>query len=83
MYTLNTGNGQVTFNPDASFSGTATAIAYTVEDKDGNTSNSATITVTVQAAPIAVNDTGSTAPDTNVVLNILSNDSDADGTLAT
>lgn len=50
-------DGTVTFTPANGFSGTATA-NYTVQDSGGGTSNTATITVTVNpVAPAATNDT--------------------------
>ena len=49
-------DGTVTFTPAAGFTGIATA-SYTVRDSGGGTSNSATITVTVNPAiPAATND---------------------------
>ncbi|WP_041301433.1 Ig-like domain-containing protein [Lacinutrix sp. 5H-3-7-4] len=82
-YTDN-GDGTVTFDPEPDFDGVST-INYTVNDNDGNVSNTAPITVTVEDAPVALDDTGSsTAPvsDTNTVsVNVVSNDTDSDGTI--
>jgi gliding motility-associated-like protein len=78
-----TSPGTVTFTPATDFNGSAT-ISYTVNDNGGATSNQATITITVTAlndAPVAVNDATSTNEDTSVTLNIVSNDTDADGTV--
>ncbi|WP_407540290.1 tandem-95 repeat protein [Deinococcus radiomollis] len=66
----NTGN--VTFTPVAGYSGTTTAVKYTVNDNQGATSNVANITVTV--TPVAVGDTASTAPSTLVNIPVLTND---------
>jgi len=78
------GTGNVTFTPAANFNGTAT-IPYTVEDNDGGTSNTATITVTV--APVndgpVVDDENVTTPEDTPVSGDLTDggDSDADGNL--
>ncbi|NNK83125.1 MAG: cadherin-like domain-containing protein, partial [Flavobacteriaceae bacterium] len=48
-YTSN-GDGTVTFDPESGFTGTST-VTYTVDDTDGNTSNVATISVTVPLCP--------------------------------
>jgi gliding motility-associated-like protein len=76
-------SGMVTFTPALNFSGVA-SVNYTVNDNIGATSNMALITVTVNAvndSPIAVNDNANTNEDVAVNINILSNDSDIDGTL--
>ncbi|WP_452223127.1 tandem-95 repeat protein, partial [Lacinutrix chionoecetis] len=85
-YTDN-GDGTVTFTPEPTFTGVATPIDYTVQDNDGNDSNIATITVTVQSIPIAEDDesldnTINTAVTVNVPLdNGNGPDTDADGTI--
>lgn len=77
-------NGVVTFIPTAQFNGIA-SINYTVEDNDGLTSNTGTITFTITSvndAPIANDDFATTDEDTAVVIsNILANDTDVDQTL--
>jgi gliding motility-associated-like protein len=75
--------GVMTFTPNGNFTGTAN-ITYTVNDNSGATSNAANITVNVvpvNDAPIANNDSASTAEDAQVSLNITNNDSDTDGTI--
>lgn len=75
--------GVLTFTPVLNFAGTS-SISYTVNDNIGETSNEATITVTVTGvndAPTATNDAASTNEDTNVLINVLSNDTDSDGTI--
>ena len=70
------GAGTITFTPTAGFTGTTT-FTYTVNNTLGtpSTSNIATVTVTVAAAPLAVNDGPvTTAPNTPIVINILAND---------
>ncbi|TDE14424.1 T9SS type A sorting domain-containing protein [Dyadobacter psychrotolerans] len=54
VYTVNP-DGTITFDPDPAFvSGTVTPIMYTVTDTNGQTSNQATITVTVGALPVTL-----------------------------
>jgi len=70
----------VTFTPNADFNGTA-SFSYTAEDSDGG-SRSGTVVVTVSPvndAPVATDDSGSTAAATPVSLDVLANDSDVDG----
>jgi len=64
--------GNVTFTPVSGYSGTTTAVKYTVTDNQGAVSNVANITVTV--TPVAVNDTANTTPSTPVNIPVLSND---------
>ncbi|MGK7890218.1 MAG: Ig-like domain-containing protein [Leptolyngbyaceae cyanobacterium] len=73
--------GNVTFTPENGFTGIATPINYTVNDDDGLVSDPATITVTVNDPPIAVNDTAATPKDTSTTFSITGNDNDSDGTL--
>lgn len=77
-------NGAVTYTPQINFNGVASK-AYTANDNSGATSNPAFITVTVNSvndAPVANNDFGTTDEDTPVtVANITANDSDVDGTI--
>ena len=70
----------ITYTPDAGFTG-ADSFTYTVSD--GTDSDTATATVTVSppgnTAPAASDDSAAAAHDTAVVLDVLANDSDADG----
>lgn len=74
--------GFVTYTPALGFSG-VDAFAYTVQDSLGAVSNVATVTVTVSAAvnppPVAGDDSATTAQNTAVVINVLANDTDANG----
>lgn len=73
--------GELTFDPDVSFQGVAT-LSYTVQDDDGNLSNSADVTVTVaSAAPFADAEMESTPQDTNVTIDVLDGDTDANSDL--
>lgn len=75
----NTGNGTVGFTPNANFHGTAT---FTYSITDGTLTDTATVTVTVNAvndAPVAVDDSGSTDPATPITFsNLTANDTDVD-----
>ncbi|CUH77121.1 Ig-like domain-containing protein [Tropicibacter naphthalenivorans] len=75
-------DGSITYTPDAGFEGTDT-FDYTIADPSGATST-ATATVTVgepvdNVAPVAVDDTETTPVDTPVVVDVLGNDTDANG----
>jgi gliding motility-associated-like protein len=73
-------SGVLTFTPNAGFSG-STSFTYTVQDNDGATSNAATVTIAINKRPVANNDAASTTQGSSVSFNILSNDTDADGTI--
>ncbi len=73
--------GQISFTPNADFTGDPTPIQYTVADNDGNVSNPATVTVDyVEQPPMVVDDEILTnAPPGSVVnIDILANDNDPD-----
>ncbi len=75
--------GNVTFTPVLNFNGVA-SITYTVNDNTGAVSNAGMIAVTVSSvndAPVAVNDSGSTGINTATTINVVTNDTDADGTI--
>ncbi|MBI4289926.1 MAG: tandem-95 repeat protein [Betaproteobacteria bacterium] len=77
-----TNNGSdVTFNSNSLFTGVAT-FTYTVSDGQGGTAT-ASVSVTVNAvpnqAPVANADSASTAFGTPVTVNVLANDTDANG----
>ncbi|WP_191072944.1 tandem-95 repeat protein [Mesoflavibacter profundi] len=81
-WTVDNTTGAVTFTPEVGFTGDPTPIAYTVEDNDGNVSNASTISLDYDAqTPIAINDTASTEPGISIVIPILNNDNDPDGTI--
>ena len=72
-------NGAFTYTPNANFNGTD-AFTYTASDGTA-VSNIATVTITVGAvndAPIAVDDAATTAEETAVSGNVLTNDTDVD-----
>ncbi len=66
--------GHLTFTSDAGFEGTFT-FQYRLANADG--SSDGTVTITVTAAPVAVDDTFATMADTSVSGNLLANDSSA------
>ncbi len=83
--TINSTTGIITYAPDAGFAG-ADAFTYAVKDNDGAESNIATVSITVTPAnlpPQAADDIASTQAGQPVVIDVLSNDADADadGTL--
>jgi gliding motility-associated-like protein len=74
--------GNITFTPSLNFNGNATPIGYTIADNLGAVSDSGSIYISVTSvndAPVAVNDHANAASNTNVVFNIVSNDTDVDG----
>ncbi|MCB9390201.1 MAG: hypothetical protein H6512_11745 [Acidimicrobiia bacterium] len=82
-YEVDPVTGEVTFTPEDGFVGEST-IDYVVADDDGNVSNEATITVTVQAPlvpPVAVDDDAVTEPGVPVGIDVVGNDSDSDGVI--
>ena len=73
-------SGNVTFTPTATFTGTS-SIPYTVQDNDGATSNTATLSVTVNDPPVANDDSANTQLNTPVTFSATGNDTDSDGTI--
>ncbi|MBX7448721.1 tandem-95 repeat protein [Mycolicibacterium sp. 3033] len=81
--TLN-GNGSFTYTPTANYNG-ADTFTYTASDGTA-TSNTATVSITINAvndAPVAVNNSFTTAEDTQLTGNVLTNDTDVDGNTLT
>lgn len=71
-------DGTVTYTPDPGFTGTDT-FTYRVSDGQGGTSAPVTVTVRVNAAPVAVDDSGSLPTDGDVTLDVAGDDTDSDG----
>lgn len=77
------GAGFFTYTPNSDFTGTD-SFRYTVDDNDAETSNIATVTITVtppNQSPVAVNDNVTVEQDTPLQIDVLANDSDSDGSL--
>ena len=73
-------DGSFLFTPQGGYNGPVPAVTYEVSD--GATASSATLNITVNAvndAPSAVTDIVSTSEDTPVTIDVIANDSDADG----
>lgn len=76
-------SGVVNYVPTINFNGSATC-AYTVNDNLGETSNTATITITVTSVndvPVASDDTATGTENLALSINVLTNDSDVDNAL--
>ena len=69
-------NALVTYTPQGMYSG-ADTFRYTVSD--GTDTASAAVSVTVNTPPTVLDDTAHTAFETAIVIEVLANDSDADG----
>ncbi|WP_323086979.1 Ig-like domain-containing protein, partial [Providencia alcalifaciens] len=70
-------DGKLVYTPNAGEVGTDT-ITYQVFDKNGNVSNEATVTVDIDAAPVAVDDKAATKESVPVTIDVLANDTDLD-----
>jgi len=71
--------GKVRYTPSENYSG-QDSFTYEITDGNGGTAQ-ATVSITVESkndAPVAVNDTASTAEDTAVTIDALANDTDVD-----
>ena len=73
-------NGTITYVPNPDFNGDDT-ISYTVSDPQGNTAvgTVAIVVDAVEDAPVAQNDMAEVDANDSVVIDVLANDSDADG----
>jgi gliding motility-associated-like protein len=80
-----TSTGNFTFTPAANYSGSVPAITYTISDgNNGTATANLSITVTpVNDAPLAVDDAATTNEDTQVTVNVLSNDTDVENNTLT
>ena len=73
-------DGSITYTPASDFNGDD-SFTYTVDDAAGDTSNIATVSVTVDPIndpPVASDDAASTDEDTPVNIDVLGNDADVD-----
>ncbi|MCG7978895.1 MAG: retention module-containing protein [Candidatus Thiodiazotropha endolucinida] len=82
-WTVNATTGAITFTPESGFRNDPSSISYTVDDNDGNTSNTATVTIDYTSPPVAMDDGAATFEDTPIAVDalsgLLSNDTDPDG----
>ncbi|UUO02920.1 Ig-like domain-containing protein [Mycolicibacterium novocastrense] len=80
---VNTATGQITYTSDGAEGVTADSFTYRVKDASGALSNTATVSVTVNAVndgpPVANGDTAVVAEGGSTVINVLGNDTDPDG----
>lgn len=77
---INPTTGVITYTPTNGYSG-ADSFTYTVRDSNGIISAPTTVTLRVNAPPVAANDTVSTFVNTPIAIAAIGNDTDADGTL--
>ncbi|SFU96864.1 Ca2+-binding protein, RTX toxin-related [Aliiroseovarius crassostreae] len=77
-------DGTLTYTPDPNYNG-PDSITYSVSDGNGGTDTASVgVTVTpVNDAPVAVDDSATTAYNSSVVIPVLDNDTDVDGDLLT
>ena len=73
--------GRIAYTPDASYAG-LDSFTYRLADFAGNLSNLAAVTLTIapNSPPTAVNDAAAMSPGETVVIDVLDNDLDANGT---
>jgi hypothetical protein len=77
---VNSMTGSVTYQPVSAYSGTD-SFQYTVRDGLGALSNTASVSVRVQPAPVAANDTATLQANQSVTINVLANDTSSGGTI--
>ncbi|QLR05624.1 Ig-like domain-containing protein [Providencia rettgeri] len=70
-------DGKLIYTPNQGEHGTDT-ITYTIKDKNGNVSNEATVTVTIDAPPVANKDSAAIKEGEKITLDVLANDTDLD-----
>lgn len=75
-----TSSGTIRYTPNTGFRGQDT-FTYRVRDSLGKYSQEATVTVNVNTAPVAIADSAITKRDTQIVIDVLDNDFDTDGTI--
>ncbi|MEJ6392007.1 tandem-95 repeat protein [Gymnodinialimonas sp. 2305UL16-5] len=76
IWTVNTGDGSITFAPEAGFFGDPTPITYTIEDDDGV--RSGPVAVLADYVPVSTDDLASNQPPGPVTIDILANDTTGD-----
>jgi hypothetical protein len=78
--TVDSTTGAINYQPASDYSG-ADSFQYTVRDSFGAPSNAASVSVTVQPAPVATNDTATVQANSSVMIAVLTNDTSSGGTL--
>jgi uncharacterized protein (DUF2141 family) len=78
--TVDSTTGAINYQPASDYSG-ADSFQYTVRDNFGALSNAASVSVTVQPAPVATNDTATVQANSSVMIAVLANDTSSGGTL--
>lgn len=73
-------SGVVTYTPEGGFRGND-SFRYTVKDTTGNESNEAIVSLLINSAPVASNDSAFTFKGTPLDVNVLANDRDIDGAI--
>jgi Bacterial Ig domain/FG-GAP-like repeat len=73
-------NGSIIYTPSPGYSATD-GFQYTVRDSLGGLSNVATVSIRVQPAPIAVNDTATLQANQSVLIDVLTHDTSAGGSI--
>ncbi|HEY6925191.1 MAG TPA: FG-GAP-like repeat-containing protein [Steroidobacteraceae bacterium] len=73
-------DGSITYTPSPGYSG-SDGFQYTVRDGLGAPSNVASVSIRVQPAPVAVNDTARLQANQSVTIDVLANDTTAGGTI--
>ncbi len=71
-------DGSALYTPDSSFNGMDT-FTYTVQDTEGAVSQPVLVTISFNALPVAVPDSGVTNHGSPVTIDVVGNDTDADG----
>ena len=77
---VNRGDGTVIYSPNPDFFG-EDRFTYRVNDNKGASSNVATVSILVNGAPTGEDDAAETIDGESVVINVVDNDTDGDGTI--
>jgi Bacterial Ig domain/FG-GAP-like repeat len=78
--TVNSTTGAINYQPATDYSG-ADNFQYMVRDNFGAPSNAASVSISVQPAPVATNDTATVQANSSIMIAVLGNDTSAGGTL--
>ncbi len=78
--TVDSTTGAINYQPASDYSG-ADSLQYTVRDNFGAPSNAASVSVTIQPAPVATNDTATVQANSSVMIAVLTNDTSSGGML--